>query len=129
MSFRKYLDGLARLSDKDMLDSIGDPYIISDITKPNWCPICFVNTGVRTIQVYFPEIEKTATVVLVHEEQKPKKCLRIYKDKKLEKDDLIKLRSLSHTERLKRSIELREQNSFSDPDDLREFYTVLYYDV
>lgn len=129
MSFRKYLESLSRLGDKSALDSIGDPYVISDLAKPNYCSICFDATSVRTIQVYFPEMEKMATVVLVHEEKKPDKCLRIYKEKKLETEYLDRLRKMTHSDRLKKSIELRECLSIEDPDDLREWYTVLYYDI
>lgn len=130
MSFIKYLDSLALSNGlNDDLNSIGDPYKILDSTEPSICKICGYATQIRSISVYLPEKEKEVIVVLVHPEGKPDYCKSVYKDKTIGCNSIDQIKKTSHHDRLKKLLELRMQNPFTDEDALREWYTLINYDI
>ncbi len=155
MSFRKYLDGLAKADNKaerEYLDYIGDPYKIRDNTEPGTCNICGYGTYIRDIIVHIPEeiessknysgsslrspitseevIGRDVNIIVSHaNRQKPEFCLSVYKEKTKNCKNLENMKSFPHLDRLKKTLELRIQNNFTDKDDLREWYSIINYDI
>lgn len=108
MTFRKYLESLSNLKDQDKetLDSIGDPYKIFEVAEDGRCFFCSEIARNKIIEVYDPEINMSAKIILVHG-VKTEKCLKIYEHLKENMSEIdIAIHRRNYRERLAETIRI-----------------------
>lgn len=129
MTFRKYLESLSSLKDQDKetLDYIGDPYKLSESSEDGKCFLCSEIARNKIVEVYDPEIDMSANLILVHE-IKIEKCRKIYEHLKENIDIEINYVVNRKTYRMRLAETIRILNKVKQ-DDAWMYSIFLNYDV